>query len=557
MHLLLQRKEHGVLKKIATNTPESFGDNADYQFTSLGKDMKGVSMIVLMLEKNFGEAHVKELEALTFYLSCYPVDVPAHLIGCETLIPDENVQKYKSQKRDNAIKELCDAVLKRSKRILVRGRPTFLHLTELLGYEPHQIDVIFDNGEENLASKVLNFLEDNNIPLVSFQQNIAEFQWKPNVINKTVKPVDIIKIGKPYITSNEIAARLNADITIGDEIKTIWCETNERNKSYFLYERADAFVCVMLPYALRHQVKEIRSDAPVTEQFLHNLNEILIPHLCKHDETLYPTKIIGTSDPGFLRRGDAVATGMSCGVDSFFSLVEYFNPAYASLRLTHLYVGNYSYGNDNLIYERGRKVANNLGLEIVTTGTNINADVEMPHQPTHFFKTMFGVLSLRKLFRTYVYGSTYDFGNFNLKNNSKRDTAAYELLLLYVFSNPEFQLMTGGASKSRLEKLLGIASFPLAQQYLNVCLNPHNTINCSKCTKCSLILSKMEMCGVLDNFRSCFDVDEWLSLRLDAMVHLARSQDHPEVREVYAHFKNTEPELIKRANEIVFSAVKK
>ena len=221
------------MKKIASNTPESFNDNTDYKFIPLGDDIEGVSMIVLMLERNFGEAHVKELQALTFYLSRYPVDVPAYLIGCETLIPDENVQKYKSQKRDNAIKELCDAVLKRSKRILVRGRPTFLHLTELLGYEPHQIDVIFDKGEENLASKVLNFFEENSIPLVSFQQNIAEFQWEPKVVNKIVKPIEIIQIGKPYVTSNGTSVRLNADVTIDDEIKTLWCETNEENKRIY------------------------------------------------------------------------------------------------------------------------------------------------------------------------------------------------------------------------------------------------------------------------------------------------------------------------------------
>ena len=61
-----------------------------------------------------------------------------------------------------------------------------------------------DDGEMTgvLTMDTDEFLEENNIPLNSFQQNIAEFQWEPKVVNKTVKPVEIIEIGKPYVTSN-------------------------------------------------------------------------------------------------------------------------------------------------------------------------------------------------------------------------------------------------------------------------------------------------------------------------------------------------------------------
>ena len=151
---------------------------------------------------------------------------------------------------------------------------------------------------------------------------------------------------------------------------------------------------------------------PVSAQFLHNINEILIPNLCANDSRLYRVKVIAESDSSPLFCGNAVATAMSCGVDSFYTTNFYNSSSFNSLNLTHLYCGNYLYGNKGPIYDRASSVAEALDLPLVKTATNINEFLNIPHLKCHFFKTMFGVLSLKKLFRIYFYSSSEDFSNF-------------------------------------------------------------------------------------------------------------------------------------------------
>lgn len=117
------------------------------------------------------------------------------------------------------------------------------------------------------------------------------------------------------------------------------------------------------------------------------------------------------------------------------------------MNLTHLYTGNYIYGNEGAIYERAELVAKDLRLPLVQTRTNINEQLKLPHLYTHFFKTMFGVLAMRKLFRTYYYSTAEDFSHFDLKDNGTNTTAAIELLLLYTFTCFDFNVVTGGREK--------------------------------------------------------------------------------------------------------------
>src|SRR5690606_25109862 len=103
-------------------------------------------------------------------------------------------------------------------------------------------------------------------------------------------------------------------------------------------------------------------EAPVTEMFLHNLQEILVPHLCKYDRRLHQTSILASADGSILHSGQAVGTGMSCGVDSFYTASLYYKHKLERMRLTHLYCGNYLYGNESLVYGRARQAAKDMGF---------------------------------------------------------------------------------------------------------------------------------------------------------------------------------------------------
>jgi hypothetical protein len=362
-----------------------------------------------------------------------------------------------------------------------------------------------------------------------------------------------IVIYSPTITHVEnLNVRLSVEILIAEEKKILWYETSSEYEAFLLSERMDAFLVAILPLAMRIE-KNIICEAPVTEQFLHNLNQLLIPLLCKGDSRLFHSKITASSDASKLISANGVATGMSCGVDSLHTTLTYLNSSFTSMNLTHLYTGNYLYGNKGAIYDRADLVAKDLNLKLVKTRTNISElfkEFNLPHVPTHFFKTIFGVLCLKKLFKIYYYSSAGDFAsNFLLKNNSDKDTTDIELLLLYMFSTPDFQLISGGGSVDRLQKTKELINFDTAQKYLNVCLNPYLAVNCGKCGKCLRTLLSLDMLGALDLFRNVFNVDEYLKNRLDAFMFLVKGNPlrNPYLSGVYQYFLNKEPDLIQKA----------
>ena len=217
------------------------------------------------------------------------------------------------------------------------------------------------------------------------------------------------------------------------------------------------------------------------------------------------------------------------------------------MNLTHLYTGNYLYGNESRVYERAELAAEALGLPLVRTTTNISEALQLPHLYTHFYKTMFGVLALRKMFRIYYYSTAEDFSHFDLKGNATSPTAVLDLINLYTFSCPDFQIVTGGVKSERDEKTVAISALPAARKLLNVCLYPEGARNCGKCEKCMRTLLTLDMANSLDFFQAVFDIDEYRRTRPDNFVYLVQQKESIMLSEVYKHFLRTEPSLVKQA----------
>ena len=78
------------------------------------------------------------------------------------------------------------------------------------------------------------------------------------------------------------------------------------------YERCDAIVIGLLNYAMRFG-HDIKSDVPITEELLYNIETYLIPSLTRYDEDMYNTKIIAPTISDPIKTEGAVGTGISCG----------------------------------------------------------------------------------------------------------------------------------------------------------------------------------------------------------------------------------------------------
>lgn len=323
----------------------------------------------------------------------------------------------------------------------------------------------------------------------------------------------MIVIDIPYIKENRLYFPFRED-----EIeKQVWFEVEKEYEKYLVADRCDAILIAILNYAMKNN-HDLILNSPVTQDLIYKINEFLIPSLTKHDKEMNKIKIKENVEALLpLNEGEAVGTGLSCGIDSFHSIMTNFKTQYKNCRLTHLCINNvgsfdiyqkFSNSNEtkNKIYERAKNISLELNLPLVTTNSNLMDIVPQSHYRTHSYSSMFAVFCLQKLWKKYYYGSSgFDFSSFSLQDNSKHDSALYELLLFSVISNSNLEIISDGGAKNRFEKTVKISEYKIVQNNLHVCLK--NYENCGVCQKCIRTLCCLDSIDKLDDFKTVFDID--------------------------------------------------
>ena len=324
----------------------------------------------------------------------------------------------------------------------------------------------------------------------------------------------MIKICKQYNVENENKVRCYCNIDIDGKEKEIWFEVEKKYEKYLVLDRADAYLIGILNFAMRNN-HNIKCEMPVTDELLHNIKEVIIPILSKYSNDLYNIEIdAATIKP--LTPGKHIGTGLSCGIDSFYSLHKHFDDAYPSMKLTDVCINNvgafnecYSdYGMDKTKEERYKtteKVANEAKINLIKTDSNFYDVINQKHSLSHTYSSVFAIYMLQGYWNKYYYASSgYDFSFFELKDNGKNDCAEYELLSLQYFSTSAIRIYSDGGEKERIEKTKYITDFDLAQKYLHVCVK--KSTNCGKCPKCRRTLTALDALGKLQNFSKVFDI---------------------------------------------------
>ena len=100
----------------------------------------------------------------------------------------------------------------------------------------------------------------------------------------------MIKIHRGYVAEVSGASIMFTDIDIDAEKKHVLVSVEKDYGKFLSPERADYALVGMLAYALRNK-HDIICAAPVTEELLYNIREILIPTLVHSDPRNYPVKI--------------------------------------------------------------------------------------------------------------------------------------------------------------------------------------------------------------------------------------------------------------------------
>ena len=322
----------------------------------------------------------------------------------------------------------------------------------------------------------------------------------------------------------------------------LWFSVPVEYKDYLCAEQSDAFVVAMLWYAMITG-SDIESVAPMSEKMVFHITRYLIPALCTDENGYRRIKIIGpTTDKPYKNIG-GVGTGMSCGIDSFYTMHEYLrDDTPKKYKLTHLayfnmgaiFHPNWSDKKDYTLKEfydatdqmsedkreNARQVAEQAGMPLVYVKSNLDSDYYRgAYGHTGVYRNCAMALSLQGLFSVYYNSSGGWPGYFDL--TLTEGSQHYEALLCTCLSTESLSFILSDYA-TRAEKTIIIADDKLAQKYLDVCFAFNS---CGKCTKCIRTLVTLDIIDKVENFREVFDIDYFKKHRAQAYCAIMRTKD--------------------------------
>jgi len=324
----------------------------------------------------------------------------------------------------------------------------------------------------------------------------------------------MLTIYPPEVIERENETVLQAKFECGNTKDTLWFSTTKDFGRYLCHERGDAFLVAMLLYAMKRGV-DIRILAPISERLYYTLTKHFVKVIADMFPGYHRVQIIAEIATGQLENAGGVGTGLSCGIDSFCTVIEHTDESCPpNYRLTHLTFFNVGasgdYGGDHardLFHQRieaVRPCADELHLPLVTVDSNINEILDMNYSLTNTYRNVAAVLALQKLFKIYYYSSTYPLWQFEFKNT---DSSHYDVYTLDMLSTDVTKFFSSGEIYPRIKKTNIVSSYPLPYKYLNVCVAAGT--NCSRYVKCQRTLVTLDICGKLDLYNMVFDLDDY------------------------------------------------
>ena len=383
----------------------------------------------------------------------------------------------------------------------------------------------------------------------------------------------MITIGSPFVYEDGKYAYLKAKVTVSEDtsaryieasriIKKVHWRTSENYppvewqkedsglwfavpleyKDCLSGERSDAFIVAMLWYAMVTG-SDIAFEVPMSERMNFNIQHYLIPALCTKANGYRRIRLIGPTTNEPCNNKHAVGTGMSCGVDSFYTLQEYTKQdipsQYQLTHLTYFNMGAIFHPNrsENKQYslhefyettdrmseekrENARQVAELKSLPLVYVKSNLDSDYYRgAYGHTGVYRNCAMTLALQGLFSVYYCSSGGWPGFFDL--TLTEGSEHYESLLCSCFSTESLSFILSDYV-TRMEKTEAIADDPIVQKYLDVCFCFNN---CGKCSKCIRTLISLDILGKIDSFDSIFDTSWFKEHRTEAYLDLLKTKD--------------------------------
>ena len=294
-----------------------------------------------------------------------------------------------------------------------------------------------------------------------------------------------------------------------NKIKELYFEVNEEYSEYLCDDLYDSFVVSLVPYAVKHS-EDIIVDGYISSRLYYQLTTYLVPMLCKS----FNKKLINITSKvkAINYNGTGVGASISCGVDSFYTLLKHQNQKDKAYNITHLTFfnagSNGEYGGEKAqkLYKQRLeyvgKFCKENNYKLITIDTNINEFLMMNHEKTHTFRTLGCVLAIQKLFSKYYFASGLPFDGSHI---DEEDTAFYDILNVQCFSNENVTFYCSGLETTRLEKIKFISNYKETYNWLNVCIR--EDYNCGRCEKCLRTMIALDSINKLEKYERVFDLN--------------------------------------------------
>ena len=369
--------------------------------------------------------------------------------------------------------------------------------------------------------------------------------------------MDSIIIHKPSLSDENARVVLRFPISISNgsaEKKSaeLWFSFDPKYRDHICYEVCDSAVIPMLQYCLKGGYN-IESEIPMTDRLYYSIVNQYLPQMLATNPTTHPFKIsVKTVCPDW--KPTAVATAMSCGIDS---LTTYYECTDGSLpenfRLTHLTFyeqgahhggGHFNWEEQDKLfseqYDRVKSFCDAVNVELIGVRSNIDeflSDVfwKERYENAHTYRNTAITLLMQKLIRVYYYSASYNnLDRFDFSLDS--DPAHYEKWLLAVLSTSYTSFFSASSSMRRIEKIKFLSEKPETYDHVLVCFMGGK--NCGVCKKCWRTMLEMEICGVLDLYRGSFDVDGFRKYKDHFIARmLMMRKDEPLMQEIADYMK--------------------
>lgn len=312
--------------------------------------------------------------------------------------------------------------------------------------------------------------------------------------------------------------RLSVNVIEEDVERNLWYEVPLAVKDSLLDNCLDAFLVAVLPIAMLSG-KDIKVKGRVSKKLHYSLINNVIPLLSSNSDIYHSIHITADDLCAFPCQKGHIGTGLSCGVDSFdtiLSLLQEDSP-YALDTLTFFNVGSHR-STSGFTDEQSRdlfsarlkmneKCAREIGLPLLVVDSNLGQYIQehgVMFTPVHTFCSLSAVLACGSYFSWYFYSSGQAVNAYDPKKSDK--ASSYIDITLCPWLSTEYtELASYGFTRTRFQKVQNIADNPLVQKHLNVCWR--EIYNCGECPKCIRTLMELYVLGKVDLFKDVFDVD--------------------------------------------------